>query len=248
MRHLLSLIFAISCINAAAQMQPDSSVVIMSHWTKGDSAEYKITESSYTVIGSDTTNMTTSKATLAFKVLKREKDSYKMSLNIKDDKKSGSSNILFTTDSYGRVQSIDNLEKLTVEGSKHTKQDPSAIRESISKYLNIFSFHGTKMKLGEDYNGETEVDLSKAGLSQPVKARTNIYLDPEHTNDKFAVARMAVYTEEKSDIPYQQFMSIQIHLGTGWPVVSFFDRFIDTTTEEGIRSTEVQSEYIELVL
>jgi hypothetical protein len=248
MRILISLLLAITCFNAAAQMQQDSSVVIMAHWTKRDVVEYKLTESSYTVVGTDTTNCKTAISKLAFKVQKRAKDSYEICLKINagDQKDMKKTKILFTTDIYGRIMDITNLEKISAARKK--MGDMSAARDYISKYLNIFSFHGTRMKLGEDYNGETEVNSPVPEINKSLKACTKVYIDTDYTDDKFAVARMAVYTEEGMEISYQQYMSIQVNLETGWPIVSFFDKFIETEDSQGICSTNVQSECIELVL
>jgi hypothetical protein len=73
---------------ANAQMMPDSTVNICAYWELGDKYEYRCSESSYSVEGTDTTDVEHSSEIFTIEVIAKEKDSYKLSLTSKDQNSS----------------------------------------------------------------------------------------------------------------------------------------------------------------
>jgi len=62
-------------VAANAQMMPDSTVNICAYWELGDKYEYRCSESSYSVEGTDTTDVEHSSEIFTIEVIAKEKDS-----------------------------------------------------------------------------------------------------------------------------------------------------------------------------
>lgn len=75
-------------VAANAQMMPDSTVNICAYWELGDKYEYRCSESSYSVEGTDTTDVEHSSEIFTIEVIAKEKDSYKLSLTSKNQNSS----------------------------------------------------------------------------------------------------------------------------------------------------------------
>ena len=242
MKKLLFLLSVLLCVDAAAQMLPDSSVMIMGHWKKGLTMSYKMSRSNYKIIDNDTTEFRKTDQTLVFKVLKAKKDSYKIRLSTHDYELSGDdpngvygamaalkgSDILFTTDAYGSLVSIDNMDQIREEGLQAVRvavdaaqqnkgqvlppeaisyiekmvTDPAAIKQALTDYMKIFCFHGMHMEIGEVLEYDTQIPSILPGVATLLDAKGKVYLDSELTDSESAVGHVHIYSDGESAMKF----------------------------------------------
>lgn len=242
MKKLLFLLSVLLCVDAAAQMLPDSSVMIMAHWKKGLTMSYKMSRSNYKIIDNDTTEFRKTDQTLVFKVLKAKKDAYKIRLSTHDYELSGDdpngvygamaalkgSDILFTTDAYGSLVSIDNMDQIREEGLQAVRvavdaaqqnkgqvlppeaisyiekmvTDPAAIKHALTDYMKIFSFHGMHMEIGEVLEYDTQIPSILPGVATLLDAKGKVYLDSELTDSDSAVGHVRIYSDGESAMKF----------------------------------------------
>ena len=319
MKRLFLLLSILFCVDAVAQMLPDSTVAVMAHWRKGLTVSYKVTKDNYKIVGNDTTEFKSTTEKIVLKVIKATKDSYKMRLSQKDYEFKGDdpkgiyaamatvkgSDIIYTTDIYGSLVSIDNLEEIREEGlqalrlaldaaEQKTGQklspeavsymeklitDPSVIKQSLIDYTKIFSFHGVMLKVGEVVESEVQIPSILPGFNTPLKAKSVIYFDPELTDSETAVGRIVIRSDSEDSIKflsdgmsglgvqnglspdvvnqvieafragemkYEEFLSTEVHLATGLPVVSYYDKIVSLVAD-GVNVCHVRSESVEFL-
>ncbi len=126
----LLLLFSLTLmsISAAAQMMPDSTVQFCSYWSVGEKQAYNLNNSEYRVSGSDTTLVESSTEIMIIEVLAQTETSYQLGITYEDvyysdpemnllygqlTESMGDKPILITTDQFGSIVSIDNLEEMT---------------------------------------------------------------------------------------------------------------------------------------
>lgn len=238
MKKLFAIAAALICISAAAQEQ-----TIKANWSKGEVVKYKMNDISMKIQGEDTTDVKTTSATLVFKVLKASADSYKMSLTLKDLKysdpsmdmlntirnaKFGDTKIVYTTDQYGKLVSVDNLEKILAQGQKlldpamglmqqeyggdmtqeeyismyntmkEVLSSPDFVMGSLTKYLRPFTFHGKQMELDKRYEGQAEITSFVPGIECPITVNTCEFMEKDPADSKVVVAYMGRQTADAS--------------------------------------------------
>ena len=130
MKRLISISIAMLAAAAAAYAQApqDSTVNIIARWQVGDKYAYEYSSKECKTANGDTTEFAYSNAILIYEILEETETSYKASVTYKDEFSSdqmnnmlndllaeryGDPKIIFTTDQYGRLQSIDNVQELS---------------------------------------------------------------------------------------------------------------------------------------
>jgi hypothetical protein len=178
MKRLISIIIAILAAAAAAYAQEpqDSTVYVIARWQVGDKYAYEYSSKECKTANGDTTEFAYSNAILIYEILEETETSYKASVTYKDEFSSdqlnnmlndllaeryGDPKIIFTTDQYGTLQSIDNVQELSDQilsiidemVELLIKNDTEgALDESQSDFLKdylkqMFGNHDTVMKI-----------------------------------------------------------------------------------------------------
>ena len=129
MKRLTSIIIAVLAAAAAyAQAPQDSTVNIIARWKAGDKYAYEYSSKGFKTVNGDTTEVSYSNAIHIYEILEETENSYKVSVTYKDEYSSeqlnnllndllaeryGDPKVTFTTNQYGTLQSIDNVQELS---------------------------------------------------------------------------------------------------------------------------------------
>ena len=129
MKRLTSIIIAVLAAAAAyAQAPQDSTVNIIARWKAGDKYAYEYSAKEFKTVNGDTTEVSFSNAIYIYEILEETENSYKVSVSYKDEYSSdqmnnmlndllaeryGDPKVIFTTNQYGTLQSIDNVQELS---------------------------------------------------------------------------------------------------------------------------------------
>lgn len=126
-RLLLLLCFGLLGFAATAQMMPDSTVQFVARWNPGDKQVYNITSTEYKVTGKDTTDVRKLTEIMQIEVLSKTDSGYTLCVTYHDtqssnpqmtmlyklmEEASGDMKILLTTDIYGSLQTVENLQEI----------------------------------------------------------------------------------------------------------------------------------------
>lgn len=126
-RLALLLCFALVGFAAAAQMMPDSTVQFVARWNPGDKQVYDVSRTEYKVSGKDTTDVEKFTQIMGIEVLSKKEDTYQLCITYQDvyysdpqmnalykimTDTSGDMKVLITTDKFGAVQTVDNVQEL----------------------------------------------------------------------------------------------------------------------------------------
>ena len=228
-RILTTLVSGLIAVAAAAQITADSTKVqIRAYWEVGDSYTYNYSEDEYKIQGSDTLEFATIVELHKYEVLAKTDSTYSMKLTYLDTYSSdadvnfmdslylakyGPTEVLFTTDKYGTLQSVDNIQELTLrqqeflpayvdrifstnpeeyaDASKEellTSISPlmseDIVQKTILEHLGLFlCFHGTQMEIGRIYSYEEELPSILPTVDVMVDATTYFCADEEYTDE-----------------------------------------------------------------
>lgn len=236
MKRLITIIIALAAATAAyAQALQDSTVYIIARWKAGDKYAYEYSAKECRTANGDTTEFSYSNAIVIYEILEETESSYKASVTYKDEFSSdqmdnmlisllaeryGDPKVIFTTDQYGTLQSIDNVQELSdqivsiiddmveILIKNDTEEVTIDQRDHLKAYLNeafgnhdmvmkifaedigrVLYFHGSGMKLDEEYTGQIQVPSIYPGVDQPIPAEVTIWADSEYTDEYSTVCR-----------------------------------------------------------
>ena len=219
---------------AYAQEPQDSTVYIIARWQAGDKYAYEYSSKECKTANGDTTEFAYSNAILTYEILEETETSYKASVTYKDEFSSnqlnnmlndllaeryGDPKIIFTTDQYGTLQSIDNIQELSdqivsiiddmvkilinvneetpMEQVDMLKEQLKTMFSNHDTIMQIFAedigrvlyFHGCGMKLDQEYTGQIQVPSIYPGVDQLFPADVTIWADSEFTDEYSTVCR-----------------------------------------------------------
>jgi hypothetical protein len=235
MKRLTSIIIAVLAAAAAyAQAPQDSTVNIIARWKAGEKYAYEYSQKEIKIVNGDTTEVSYTNAIHIYEILEETETSYKVSVSYKDEYSSdpvnnllsdllteryGDPKVIFTTNQYGTLQSIDNIQELSdqivsiiddmvkilinvneetpMEQVDMLKEQLKTMFSNHDTIMQIFAedigrvlyFHGCGMKLDEEYTGQIQVPSIYPGVDQLFPADVTIWADSEFTDEYSTVCR-----------------------------------------------------------
>lgn len=224
--------FIIICVLATAaayaQAPKDSTVNIIARWKAGEKYAYEYSQKEFKIVNGDTTEVSHSNSIHIYEILEETETSYKVSISYKDEYSSdqvnnllsdllteryGDPKVIFTTNQYGTLQSIDNIQELSdqivsiiddmvkilinvteatpMEQVDLVKDQLKATFSNHDTIIKIFAedigrvlyFHGCGMKLDQEYTGQIQVPSIYPGVDQLLPADVTIWADSEYTDE-----------------------------------------------------------------
>ena len=230
----LIILGLLAAAGAYAQAPKDSTVNIIARWKAGDKYAYEYSAKEYKTVNGDTTEVSFSNAIHIYEILEETETSYKASVTYREEYSSdqidnmlsdliteryGSPKVIFTTDQYGTLKSIDNIQELSdqivsiiddmvkilINVTEETPMEQVdllklQLREMFGNHdtiMKIFAedigrvlyFHGCGLKLDQEYTGQIQVPSIYPGVDQPIPANVTIWADSEYTDDYSIVCR-----------------------------------------------------------
>ena len=235
MKRLTSFIIAVLAAAAAyAQAPQDSTVNIIARWNAGEKYAYEYSQKEIKIVNGDTTEVSYTNAIHIYEILEETETSYKVSVSYKDEYSSdpvnnllsdllteryGDPKVIFTTNQYGTLQSIDNIQELSdqivsiiddmvnilinvneetpMEQVDMLKEQMKTMFSNHDTIMQIFAedigrvlyFHGCGMKLDQEYTGQIQVPSIYPGVDQLFPADVTIWADSEFTDEYSTVCR-----------------------------------------------------------
>lgn len=235
MKRLTSIIIAVLAAAAAyAQAPQDSTVNIIARWNAGEKYAYEYSQKEIKIVNGDTTEVSYTNAIHIYEILEETETSYKVSVSYKDEYSSdpvnnllsdllteryGDPKVIFTTNQYGTLQSIDNIQELSdqivsiiddmvnilinvneetpMEQVDMLKEQMKTMFSNHDTIMQIFAedigrvlyFHGCGMKLDQEYTGQIQVPSIYPGVDQLFPADVTIWADAEFTDEYSTVCR-----------------------------------------------------------
>lgn len=243
----LFLILACICVSmhAEAQLIDSTHVQICAYWMPGDSYSYDYTETEYTISGLDTLEVTRSTAIHKYEVLAMTDSTYLMQLTYLDEyssdedvnwlnelgiEKFGPTKVLFTTDEFGSILYINNLDDLTakhremieptvdrlfesgkMESEGITKEamllymDLSINKETIEESIyddigDLLYFHGGYMEIGNTYSFPVEIKPFLPGIIERSISSEIKISADEESTDEYSAVLSATICLDEDDI------------------------------------------------
>ena len=224
------ILFVLLCILLAApglgaQMMPDSTVQVVANWEVGDRMDYTLLERQYTFDAEHNETQTSSTSqTLRFEVVDATDSTYTLSLRLDDISDPGDETpLLFKTTRQGVL--LD-AEKAT---SKIFLDDVAP----------LFFFHGTRLDTTRVYSYKQDIPgiLEDVTITLPTEFR----VDPELSDDYSVVVRMEA-EGTNGPVGIKQYITEEIHLGSGWPVQWVFDRYVEISQGEQFQGVHLVRE------
>jgi hypothetical protein len=235
MKRLIPIVIGmLSTVVAMAQEAQDSTVNIIARWKAGEKYAYEYSQKEIKIVNGDTTEVSYTNAIHIYEILEETETSYKVSVSYKDEYSSdpvnnllsdllteryGDPKVIFTTNQYGTLQSIDNIQELSdqivsiiddmvkilinvneetpMEQVDMLKEQLKTMFSNHDTIMQIFAedigrvlyFHGCGMKLDEEYTGQIQVPSIYPGVDQLFPADVTIWADSEFTDEYSTVCR-----------------------------------------------------------
>ncbi len=228
------LIGMLTTFVAMAQEAQDSTVNIIARWNAGEKYAYEYSQKEIKIVNGDTTEVSYTNAIHIYEILEETETSYKVSVSYKDEYSSdpvnnllsdllteryGDPKVIFTTNQYGTLQSIDNIQELSdqivsiiddmvkilinvneetpMEQVDMLKEQLKTMFSNHDTIMQIFAedigrvlyFHGCGMKLDQEYTGQIQVPSIYPGVDQLFPADVTIWADSEFTDEYSTVCR-----------------------------------------------------------
>lgn len=235
MKRLIPIVIGmLSTVVAMAQETQDSTVNIIARWNAGEKYAYEYSQKEIKIVNGDTTEVSYTNAIHIYEILEETETSYKVSVSYKDEYSSdpvnnllsdllteryGDPKVIFTTNQYGTLQSIDNIQELSdqivsiiddmvnilinvneetpMEQVDMLKEQMKTMFSNHDTIMQIFAedigrvlyFHGCGMKLDQEYTGQIQVPSIYPGVDQLFPADVTIWADSEFTDEYSTVCR-----------------------------------------------------------
>ena len=235
MKRLIPIVIGmLSTVVAMAQEAQDSTVNIIARWNAGEKYAYEYSQKEIKIVNGDTTEVSYTNAIHIYEILEETETSYKVSVSYKDEYSSdpvnnllsdllteryGDPKVIFTTNQYGTLQSIDNIQELSdqivsiiddmvnilinvneetpMEQVDMLKEQMKTMFSNHDTIMQIFAedigrvlyFHGCGMKLDQEYTGQIQVPSIYPGVDQLFPADVTIWADSEFTDEYSTVCR-----------------------------------------------------------
>lgn len=235
MKRLIPIVIGmLSTVVAMAQEAQDSTVNIIARWNAGEKYAYEYSQKEIKIVNGDTTEVSYTNAIHIYEILEETETSYKVSVSYKDEYSSdpvnnllsdllteryGDPKVIFTTNQYGTLQSIDNIQELSdqivsiiddmvnilinvneetpMEQVDMLKEQMKTMFSNHDTIMQIFAedigrvlyFHGCGMKLDQEYTGQIQVPSIYPGVDQLIPANVTIWADSEFTDEYSIVCR-----------------------------------------------------------
>lgn len=237
-------LIALLCILLAAptlsaQMMPDSTVQVVAYWEVGDRMDYTLLERSYSFDAEhNETQISSSSQTLRFEVVDATDSTYTLALR-QDEILSIGDNIEYTEKEKAALKTDTPLLFKTTHLGVLLDAEKATSKIFLDDVTPLFFFHGARLDTTQVYSYEQDIPgiLGDVTITLPTEFR----VDPELSDDYSVVIRMET---EGTDGPagIKQYITEEIHLGSGWPVQWVFDRYVEISQGEQFQGMHVTRE------